>query len=212
MVDCVKRYRIFLFFSFFLVFALFNFVSSNELIQTKSKISRCVTCHTITGNSSVGMWPKIAEQHSDYMLKQLIEFKKGKSGDRFDPTMFGMLQGLSEEELLEFINHYSSQKVVKSDVKFDAELFNTGKKLYLFGDKDKGISGCVGCHGIDGMGNSSAKYPVLKWQHKEYIIIQMNKFKSKTRSNDINSIMRDISDKMTSDQIDAVATYITNMK
>ncbi len=72
--------------------------------------------------------------------------------------------------------------------------------------------GCVGCHGIDGMGNNLAKFPVLKWQYKEYIITQMNKFKSNDRSNDINSIMRDIVKNMTIEQINDVALYISYME
>ena len=210
MISCIKNFKFFILFSLFFMFFCFNYIYANDS-AAKSKINRCVTCHNISGNSTIGMWTKISEQHSNYMLKQLMEFKKGKSGNRFDPTMFGMLQGITEGELLEFTKHYSIQKLVKNNVKFDEELFNKGKKLYLFGDKNNSISGCVGCHGLDGMGNSLAKYPVLKWQHKEYLQIQMNKFKSNSRSNDINSIMRDISNKMTDDQIDAITTYISFM-
>jgi len=208
-------YKNFFVFLIFIV-VLFHFLFSknifaNEVSGITSKINRCVTCHTITGNSIVPIWPKLAEQHADYMLKQLFEFKKGKDGNRFDPTMFGMLQGVTEDELYELTDHFSKQVLEKSKVKFDKDKFDFGKRLYLYGEDSNKVVGCVGCHGLDGTGNKLANFPNLKWQHKEYLITQMKKFKSGDRSNDVNSIMRDVISNMSEDQIDAVATYISFM-
>ncbi|HFL8824134.1 MAG TPA: c-type cytochrome [Candidatus Azoamicus sp. OHIO1] len=188
---------------------VFLLVSSLYCIAEPDIVNRCVTCHTITGNSSVAMWPKIAEQHSDYMFKQLIEFKKGKNGDRFDPTMFGMLQGINEADLYVLSEYFSKQVVSKSIIKVSKEEYTYGKNIYLFGDRDNKVVGCVGCHGLDGTGNKLAKYPSLKWQHKDYIVIQLKKFKSGERSNDLNGIMRDVTADMTDEQIQAVASYLS---
>ncbi len=38
----------------------------------------CVACHAVEGNSGAPMNPKLAQQHPEYMLKQLQEFKSGK--------------------------------------------------------------------------------------------------------------------------------------
>jgi cytochrome c553 len=196
---------------------LFSFFSSNVIANTDislpSKLNKCIVCHTISGNSLIGTWPKIAEQHSDYMIKQLIEFKKGKNGDRYDPTMFGMIQDIDESDMISLSNYFSNQILQKNkNKKFDREKAKLGKSIYLYGDNNTGIAACVGCHGRDGKGNKLAKYPVLRWQHKDYIITQMKKFKNSERSNDINGIMRDIA-KCTSDlQIEALAEYISNMR
>jgi cytochrome c553 len=178
---------------------------------TSSKLSRCVTCHTLSGNSIVPIWPKIAEQHFDYVIKQLMEFKKGKEGDRFDPNMFAMLQGINENELIELAEHFSKQPLEKSKGSANSLRFENGKAIYLYGDANNKVTGCVGCHGIDGTGNKLAKFPILKWQHKDYLITQMKKFKSGERSNDFNSIMRDIANSMTDEQMIAVAEYISFM-
>ncbi len=201
---------------FIYVFVFFNFsfignCFANEVKNITPKVSRCATCHTITGNSSVSTWPKLAGQHSDYMFKQLIEFKKGKNGNRFDPTMFGMLQGVSENELLELSEYFSKQILEKRKIKIDKKKFKLGKDIYLYGKTSDNVAGCVGCHGLDGMGNNLANFPSLRWQHKDYLVTQMKKFKSGDRSTDINSIMRDIMFNMSDDQMDAVAIYISSM-
>ena len=213
MINWKYYYNSFIYFSIFLFFGFLCFknVSANTPDNVTSKLNRCVTCHTITGNSIVPAWPKLAEQHHDYMIKQLFEFKKGKDGNRFDPTMFGMLQGVTENELYELAEHFSKQVLEKSKGKLDTNKFETGKKLYLYGDDENKIISCYGCHGLDGTGNKLANFPSLKWQHKEYLVTQMKKFKSGDRSNDVNSIMRDVMSTISDDQMDAIATYISFM-
>lgn len=205
---CFKVFFRFLLLVVILQFFFLKCSYSNEDIKS---LDKCVTCHGLSGNSVVTMWPKIAGQHSSYILKQLLEFKKGPQGNRFDPTMYGMLQNVEEEEFYKLSDYYSGQVLDKSKIIMDKDLFEFGKNIYLFGDRKNEIPACTGCHGMDGSGNSLAKYPVLKWQHKEYLLIQMNKFKTFNRSNDLNGIMRDIALKMSSSQIDAVCFYISLM-
>src|SRR5690606_30142945 len=38
----------------------------------------CVACHAADGNSSTPANPKLAQQHPEYLLKQLQEYKSGK--------------------------------------------------------------------------------------------------------------------------------------
>lgn len=197
----------FLFLFLFLILFLNTSFSADSAMS--SKLSRCVTCHTMSGNSIVPIWPKIAEQHFDYVIKQLVEFKKGKDGNRFDPNMFAMLQGVSENELVELAEHFAKQPLEKSKGVANSDKFELGKKIYFYGDSGNKVTGCVGCHGIDGNGNKLAKFPILKWQHKDYLVTQMKKFRSGERSNDFNGIMRDISSCMTDDQMVAVAEYIS---
>lgn len=201
----------FLIFLFSFLFFSFNLVLANNSENFSNKLNKCVTCHTMSGNSIIPIWPKIAEQHYDYLIKQLIEFKKGKDGDRYDPNMFAMLQDVNDNEMIELAKYFSNQilEKSKSKIKKNALHFQNGKKIYLYGDNENNVTACVGCHGIDGYGNKLAKFPILKWQHKDYLITQLTKFKSGTRSNDFNSMMRDIVSLMSDDQINYVAEYIS---
>ncbi len=187
-----------------------NICTAETETNIQSKIKKCIACHTITGNSLVPMWPKIAEQHPDYLFKQMLEFKKGPSGNRFDPNMFAMLQGLNEKDMKDIAIYFSKQLIeTKVKQKKNRHEIIAGKNLYIYGDKKSNIVACVGCHAIDGKGNKLANLPSLKWQHKEYLITQLKKFKTGDRSNDINGIMRDITTNMTEKQMDALAAYIS---
>jgi cytochrome c553 len=44
----------------------------------------CAACHAADGNSTVPIQPKLAGQHPEYLVKQLLEFKDDK---RKDPVM-----------------------------------------------------------------------------------------------------------------------------
>lgn len=211
MTNWKYHYKVLFSFLIFLCFSFTNICFSINIENITPKLNRCVTCHTLTGNSTIPMWPNLAEQHVEYILKQLFEFKKGKDGARYDPNMFGMLQGVTEDELLELSEYYSKQILEKRIVNIDKKKFKLGKEIYLYGNNNTNLVACVGCHGIDGTGNKLANFPSLRWQHKEYLITQMKKFKSGDRTNDINNIMRDIVTNMSDNQIDAVATYISYM-
>lgn len=52
---------------------------------------------------------------------------------------------------------------------------------------------------------------MLTGQHEEYTIQQLQAFKDKKRTNDLNSIMRDISARMSQEDMEAVAYYIQGL-
>ncbi len=56
----------------------------------------CVSCHGADGNSSIPSNPKLAQQHPEYLAKQLAEFKSGK---RANAVMMGFASALSEDDM-----------------------------------------------------------------------------------------------------------------
>src|SRR5689334_8804327 len=55
-------------------------VAKGEAIfnATPNNSQSCASCHSADGNSSVAANPKLAQQHPEYILKQLQDFKSGK--------------------------------------------------------------------------------------------------------------------------------------
>ena len=192
-----------------MIFLFANSYLANTENDINVKIKKCTACHTLTGNSIAPIWPKIAEQHSEYLYKQLIDYKKGKEGTRYDPTMVGMLQDVNEEDMKKISDYFSKQIIEKSKIKTTVNKIKQGKELYLYGDRSNNIAACVGCHGIHATGNKLANFPSLRWQHKDYIIIQLKKFKNGDRANDPNAIMRDITTNMSTEQMDVLADYLS---
>lgn len=72
----------------------------------KSKAASCVGCHGITGTSANPMWPNLAGQHEQYLVKQMQDFK---SGARTDPNMNALMQPLSEADMQDIAAFFSSQ-------------------------------------------------------------------------------------------------------
>ena len=56
----------------------------------------CAACHGADGNSGSPANPKLAQQHPEYLVKQLQEFKSGK---RANAIMQGFAATLSDEDM-----------------------------------------------------------------------------------------------------------------
>lgn len=171
----------------------------------QGKAAACGACHGATGAATTApMYPKLAGQHASYIAKQLAEFK---SGTRQDPIMLGMAAALSPEDMADIAAYFSAQDQSVGSVA-DAEKAATGKKIYEGGDKAKGVSACMACHGPSGSGNPGAAFPALSGQNGAYVVKALKDFRSGARANDLNGMMRDIAAKMSDSDIDAVAAYI----
>lgn len=192
------------------IIALFNLIvlhAATKAVPMPEKASMCVACHGPMGNSSNPQWPNIAGQHALYLLKQLHNFKELKG--RNAPTMTAIVATLSNEDMVNLANYYAEQPLAKGSV--PKQYLSRGESLYRGGDFDKHITACIACHGPKGTGNEEAGFPVLSGQHALYTIEQLQAFKNKKRSNDINGIMQDISKRMDDDDMKAVAYYIQGL-
>ena len=194
---------------FGLSFGLNATVTAADLAAGEATASGvCAGCHMPDGNSVVDMFPKLAGQHAQYLIKQLNEYK---SGARKDDTMTGMAFTLATDEDVANVSAYFASKQGTPAAADDSKVA-LGKAIYRGGDKTKGIPACMGCHGPTGSGNPAAKYPALAGQHAAYTIKQLNAFRDATRSNDSNKMMRNVANKMSPADIEAVANYIAQMK
>lgn len=173
----------------------------------KAKTAVCAGCHGADGNSASGVWPKLAGQHASYIAKQLHDFKSAK---RKDPTMQGMAAPLSDSDIENIAAYYASQKVSKSA--FNDALLEKGENIYRGGITETSVAACMGCHSPKGTGNGPAAYPSLHSQHPEYIAAQLDKFKHGTRANDAGSMMRNVANRMSKEEMNAVAAYIAGLK
>ncbi len=172
----------------------------------------CVACHGADGNSEVAANPILAGQGSDYLLKQLMEFKSvdGKPAVRNNAIMGGMTAALSVEDMKSLALYFSQQKP-KPATATDAKLVAAGKNLWRKGDFERGTPACAGCHGPSGAG-VPVQYPRLSGQYAEYTETQLKNFRSEERSNDPEKMMRTIADKLSDKQIKAVADYIAGLR
>ncbi|MEJ2043403.1 MAG: c-type cytochrome [Reinekea sp.] len=176
----------------------------------------CAGCHSADGNSAVGTFPKLAGQGEAYLLKQLQDIK---SGNRVVVEMTGLLTNLNDQQLADVAAYFSSQSIKVGQA--DPDLVDLGESLYRAGNADTGVPACLGCHAVDGAGNSLAKFPALGGQHAQYVTNQLNKFQkgyradapsADARTNDGDAkIMRNIAFRLKDFEIEALSSYIQGL-
>tara|TARA_B100001996_G_scaffold365571_1_gene335571 strand:- start:75 stop:698 length:624 start_codon:yes stop_codon:yes gene_type:complete len=185
-----------------------NKLSSQELVATKKIINNlCIACHGIDGNSIISANPKLGGQHAAYILKQLKNFK---SGLRENAVMAGMVVNLTEREMINLALYFSEQNILLSKAKNNG-VGSLGEKIFRAGIKNKGVAACASCHGPSGHGIPD-KYPRLNAQHSQYTLAQLNAFRLELRKNDSDEVMRTIAQKLTEQEMQAVADYIQGLR
>jgi cytochrome c553 len=173
----------------------------------KTKSAICAACHGADGVSVNVIWPNIAGQHTTYIVKQLQNFKQGH--DRNIPLMTSIVATLSEKDMDDLAVYYSQLKPFSGKMMDKYKV--RGEQLYRAGDIDKLITACIACHGPKAVGNAYAGFPRLAGQHAEYTILQLQAFKEGKRANDLQEIMRDISGRMSQDDIESIAHYLEGL-
>jgi cytochrome c553 len=183
-------------------------VYAAETPQTElKKTALCASCHGQRGISNNPQWPNLAGQHAGYLSKQLHDFKKGTT--RQAVTMAAIIANLSDNEIAELADFYAKQTPMTGAT--PEKYLKRGEQLYRGGDFAKHLAACIACHGPKGLGNAQANFPAVSGQHATYTLQQLRLFKAQKRENDCNSIMRDISARMSEEDMEAVAYYIQGL-
>lgn len=164
----------------------------------------CAACHGADGNSAIVANPKLAQQHQQYLAKQLHEFKSGK---RANPIMSGMSATLSDADILN-VTSWLASKNAKPGAAKNKETLALGERIYRGGIADRQIAACAGCHSPNGAG-IPAQYPRLSGQHADYAIAQLTAFRDGVRKN--SEQMAQVAAKLNDREIKAVADYIAGL-
>ena len=165
----------------------------------------CAACHGADGNSGTPANPKLSQQHPEYLVKQLQEFKSGK---RNNAIMKGFASALSDEDMKN-IAYWVAAKKSKPGFAKDKELVALGEKIYRGGISDRQVPACTGCHSATGAGIPS-QYPRIGGQHADYTIAQLTTFRDGARKN--SPQMTQVSAKLNDREIKAVADYIAGLR
>ena len=165
----------------------------------------CASCHNADGNSAIAANPKLAQQHPEYILKQLQEFKSGK---RKNAVMQGMAATLSDEEMRD-VAWFVGSKTAKPGFAKEKDLVALGEKIYRGGIADRTIPACASCHSPNGAG-LPAQYPRLGGQHADYTAAQLVAFRDGVRAN--SAQMTGVAAKLNDREIKAVSDYIAGLR
>jgi len=177
----------------------------------KEKSAMCQGCHGEVGISAAPNFPNLAGQFQQYIERQVMDFQNEK---RTDPVMSPMAAAVTDpQDLKDIAAYFASQKKMAGTPGGNKELAAKGEAIFQQGIADSGVYACSSCHGKDGRGKdpNNSLFPVIGGQTKDYLLKQMNDFRSGDRKNDPAGMMGGIASKMTDAEIDAVAEFVSGM-
>lgn len=164
----------------------------------------CKHCHGSEGEGSNAIYPRLAAQHKNYIIKQLTDFRE----KRRIGTMNEMAEKLTDDEIFGLAEYFSAKPVLAHKVR-NKDLSAVGKYIFHQGNPYSEVPACASCHGENGAGTNAL--PRLAGQHKRYISSQLQEFNSRKRTND-NAIMHSIASKLTELEREAVALYASGLQ
>lgn len=166
---------------------------------------RCFLCHGMEGESASPVFPRLAGQHSEYIAKQLADFKSGK---RKSDTMKPQSEELTPAQMKALGVFFESKKA-SSTPSTDSEIVAVGKFVFNRGNQFSGVPSCASCHGPKGYG--TPHLPRLAGQHPRYTEDQLKQFNKRDRTND-NAVMHTVASKLSELETHAVAEYIATLE
>ena len=177
-----------------------------DLVKGEASYSTvCVACHAADGNSAIPINPKLSQQHPEYLVKQLQEFKSGK---RANAIMQGFASMLSDEDMKN-ISWWLASKPATEGFAKDKDLVALGERIYRGGSAERNIASCASCHSPNGAGIPS-QYPRLSGQHADYTASQLEQFRGGVRLN--SAQMTGVAAKLNDREIKAVSDYIAGLR
>jgi cytochrome c553 len=134
---------------------------------------QCALCHGKSGQGILGgKYPRIAGLPEYYLINALLDYQSGERG--YDAMLVvGSLKTAEDQDIVN-LAAYVSDLEVALDVPGPADASaRKGARLYK--------NDCRTCHGRAGEGKQRKESPPLRGQYYEYLLRQIDMFKSKER-------------------------------
>ncbi len=168
-------------------------------------IRNCTWCH---GSSAQGYTPapRLAGQRVPYMENQLISFRAHTRNNPFSKQyMWGAAGSLSPQAVRDLAIYFSSLPAAPAN-DGDRELTATGRTIYQQGLPDANIAACVACHGPKAEG--IAEIPRLGGLAYTYLKRRLQQWGEGYHTT-ARAPMPRIANKLSRDQIEALASYLS---
>ncbi|WP_454696841.1 c-type cytochrome [Achromobacter aegrifaciens] len=175
-----------------------------------ARVAACTACHGAQGRAGAdGYYPRLAGKPQEYLFHQLLNFRDDRRQYR---PMTHLLTGLPDDYLREMAAYFSIQHVpypAPTRAEVSAATLEAGRKLALSGDATRGLPACAACHGA-ALGGVLPAIPGLLGLPRDYIGSQIGSWKNGLRRAAEPDCMADISNKLTPEDIGALAAWLSS--
>ena len=168
----------------------------------------CTSCHGEVGegNADAGI-PRLAGQSQPYLLQALAEYATGK---RQNEVMTPIARDLNDAQRTDVTAWYATLTAAewKKPAAPVAKLMRLGERLATVGSAERGVQGCMNCHGPQGRGLPPTA-PYIAGQPADYLGERLKAWRGKPVDNDTDpaSIMAQIARHLTDEDVAAAAAW-----
>jgi cytochrome c553 len=173
----------------------------------EKKIATCIGCHGIQGYQAsfpeIYKVPKISGQGAKYIVSALSAYKKG---DRKHPTMRGVADNLSDQDMADLAAYYESHGKVDGAMVSVKATEGSAKAAELV---KKGA--CVSCHGDYFSKPIDPSYPKIAGQYGDYLFVALKSYKTDNnpKVGRANGIMGGVVKQFSNAELKELAGYIS---
>ena len=174
----------------------------------ESKVAMCIGCHAIPGYQSsfpeVHRVPMISGQNAKYIAAALNAYK---TGDRKHPTMRGIAEGLSEQDINDIAAYYEKQATPEPAPE---SVRAPSPQVAALLQK----AACASCHGANFSKAIDPSYPKIAGQHKDYLFVALKAYKAENQSvvGRNNAIMGGLVKQFSNAELKALADYVGSLE
>lgn len=176
----------------------------------ESKNAMCIGCHGITGYQAsfpeVYKVPMISGQSEKYIASSLNAYKKG---ERKHPTMRGVAEALSDQDIADLSAYYAASGQANAD----ALPAKPGKEAGAAVQALLSKANCASCHGANFAKPIDPSYPKLAGQHADYLFVALKAYKTDNnpKVGRGNAIMAGMAKQYTNAELKAMAGYLASL-
>ena len=170
------------------------------------KNAMCIGCHGIVGYQAsfpeVHKVPMISGQGAAYITAALNAYKKG---DRKHPTMRGVAETLTDQDIADLSAFYANSGVVEGAAPLAKAPDGSVKAMELI---TKGA--CASCHGDSFSKPLDPTYPKIAGQHSDYLYVALKSYKieNNPKIGRGNAIMGGVAKQFTNAELKTMANYL----
>lgn len=176
-----------------------------------NKNSMCIGCHGIKGYQSsfpeVYKVPMISGQGAAYISAALHEYKKG---ERKHPTMRGIADSLSDQDIADLAAYYSSHGAVAGAELPAKPVKEPSAEVQALLSK----ANCASCHGANFSKPIDPSYPKIAGQHADYLFVALKSYKveNNARVGRGNAIMGGMVRQFSNAELKQLAGYLSSVQ
>jgi cytochrome c553 len=185
-------------------------LAAGDTKSIESKVAMCIGCHGIKGYQAsfpeVHKVPMISGQSAKYIVAALTAYK---NGDRKHPTMRGIAETLSEQDMNNIAAYYESHGKEEGKTLADKPSREPSPQVAALMQK----AACVSCHGANLAKPIDPSYPKIAGQHSDYMFVALKAYKAENNPavGRSNGIMGAIAKQFSNAELKELANYVGSL-